>query len=62
MFKLLNQNNKILGAFSRLEDALKSAKILLHLNQNQKIFLQRVEFKGELLEEEIYIEEIEIID
>lgn len=59
MFKLLNQNNKILGAFSRLEDALKSAKILL--KQNQKIFVQRVEFKGELLSDEYLVEEIEIL-
>ena len=59
MFKLLNQNNKILGAFSKLEDALKAAKILL--TQNQKIHLQRVEFKGELLSDEYLVEEIAII-
>lgn len=38
VYELVNQDDKILGAFSKCEDALKAAKILS--KENQKIYLK----------------------
>lgn len=38
VFKLLNQNNKFLGSFSKKDDAIKTAKFLS--TENQKIYLE----------------------
>lgn len=46
-FELVNQDDKILGAFSKCEDALKAAKILS--KENQKIYLKTCGYRNSLL-------------
>jgi hypothetical protein len=49
MFKLTTPDGKKLGAFSKLEDALKMASDLLA--EYSEILLERIEFKDKILGE-----------
>lgn len=56
MFKLTTPDGKNLGAFSKLEDALKMASDLLA--EYSEILLERIEFKDKILGESFVRETI----
>lgn len=56
MFKLTTPDGKKLGAFSKLEDALKMASDLLA--EYSEILLERIEFKDKILGESFVRETI----